>query len=110
MFTPSDLNLRADFTTVKTVQNPNNGNTVKKPVTLFTKWAGWKTRGLTQQYLAMGTEVADTIVIGVRHDPRINKTLGVTLKGTNYNVVNVSPDDSNHYIAFDLVTIKEVTK
>jgi len=110
LFKPSDLDKQVDFTTIKTVTSPVNGSQVKKPVTLFTKWGAIRRRNLTQQYAVIGTTVEDSIVIGVAHDSRINKTLGVTLAGVNYQILDVSPDETNHYIAFDLLTIKKVTK
>jgi len=110
LFKPSDLDKQVDFTTIKTVTSPVNGSQVKKPVTLFTKWGAIRRRNLTQQYAVIGTTVEDSIVIGVAHDSRINKTLGVTLAGVNYQILDVSPDETNHYIAFDLLTVKKVTK
>ena len=35
LFSPSDLNLKVDFTTIQTVTSKVNGSQVKKPVTLF---------------------------------------------------------------------------
>jgi len=110
LFNPSDMNLKVDFTTIKTVTSPVNGSQVKKPVVLFTKHGAFKTRSLNQQYQVEGTSLSDTLVIGVRHDPKIFKTLGVTVKGINYTIEDISPDETNHYIAFDLLTVKKVTK
>lgn len=110
LFKPSDLNLRVNFTTTQSVPSPVNGSITKKQVTLFTKYGAFKTRTLTQNYNVVGTDLSDTLVIGVKHDERINKTLGITIKGVNYQILDISPDDSNNYIAFDLVTVKKVTK
>lgn len=110
LFNPSDLNLKVAFTTIKSVSNPVNGSLTKQPVTLFTKWGGFRRRTMTQQYSVIGTSLEDTLVIGVRHDPAIVKTLGVTVKNINYNIVDISPDDGNRTITYDLITLKKVTK
>lgn len=110
LFKPSDLNKQVDFTTTKTVISPVNGSPTKKPVTIFTKWGAIRRRNLTQQYAVIGTTVEDSIVIGVAHDSRITKALGVTLAGVNYQILDISPDESNSYLTYDLITIKQVAK
>jgi len=110
LFKPSDLNVKVSFTTVKTVTNQNNGNSVKKPVTLFTKWGAYKRRTINQQYTILGTTTEDSIVIGVRHDNSINKTLGITIDNVNYQILDISSDESNNYLTYDLITIKKVSK
>lgn len=110
LFSPSDLNLKAEFTTFQTVISPVNGSQIKKPITLFTKWAGYRRRTLNQTYQINGTTLEDSILIGVKHDERINKTLGVTIKGVNYSIQSISPDETNSYFTFDLITLKKVVK
>lgn len=110
LFKPSDLDKQVDFTTIQTVISPVNGSSSKKPVTLFTKWGAIRRRNLTQQYAVIGTTIEDSIVIGVAHDSRINKSMGVTLAGVNYQILDVSPDESNNYLTYDLITIKKVAK
>lgn len=108
IFKPSDLNKRVAFTTIETGYNENNGNPEEVVKTLFTKWGAPKRRTLNQQYNIQGTDLQDTIVIGVRHDERILKSLGVNYKGVNYDIKDISPDDSNNVIRYDLLTIKKV--
>lgn len=110
LFKPSDLNKTVAFTTIKSVQNPNNGSMSKKPVTLFTKKGAQRRRTLNQQYSALGTTIEDSIVIGVRHDSRITKALSVLWKGEKYEILDISPDESNTYITYDLITVKKVSK
>ncbi|WP_099045124.1 phage head closure protein [Leuconostoc citreum] len=110
LFKPSDLNLKVNFTTVKTGISPINGSPTKQPVILFTKWGAFRRRTITQNYSVVGTSLADTLVIGVKHDERINKTLGITVKGVNYQILDISPDDSNNYLTYDLITVKKVVK
>lgn len=102
--------LTVDFTLPQTVTNPVNGGRTTEPVTQFSKKAGYRRRTLNQSYSIQGTSLEDSILIGVRHDSRINKTLGVTLKGTNYKIESVSPDETNTYIKFDLITLTKVVK
>lgn len=108
LFSPSDMPLTVAFTETKTVTSPVNGSQVKKPVTVFTKKAGYRRRTINQTYSIQGTSLQDSILIGVRHDPRINKLLGVTLKGVNYKIETISPDETNTYIKFDLITLSKV--
>lgn len=110
LFKPSDLDKQVDFTTSKTVISPVNGSPTKKPVVLFTKWGAIRRRNMTQQYAVIGTTIEDSIVIGVAHDSRITKALGVTLGGINYQILDVSPDETNNYLTYDLITIKQVAK
>ncbi|MFL2020489.1 phage head closure protein, partial [Weissella hellenica] len=53
--TPFELNRRADFGTVQTVQNPDNGSMKKTFVKAFSLWYASKTRTLNQQYQIQGT-------------------------------------------------------
>ena len=108
LFSPADMPLTVSFTTIQTVTSPVNGSQVKKPVVLFTKKAGYRRRTINQTYSIQGTTLQDSVLIGVRHDSRINKTLGVTLKGVNYKIETISPDETSAYIKFDLVTLTKV--
>lgn len=108
LFSPSDMPLTVDFTMTKTVTSPINGSQVKKPVTVFSKKAGYRRRTINQTYSIQGTSLQDSILIGVRHDSRINKLLGVTLKGVNYKIETISPDETSAYIKFDLITLTKV--
>ncbi|WP_404975669.1 phage head closure protein [Weissella paramesenteroides] len=110
LFKPSDLVHKVVFEKSKTDYNPVNGNPIIDYETLFTKWGAPKRRTITQQYQIAGTSLEDTIVIGVRHDERIIKGIGVFYDGVHYDIEDVSADDSNNYITYDLITVKEVKK
>lgn len=110
LFKPSDLNQRIDFCTVQTVQNPKNGSQHKEQVVLFTKKGAQKTRTLNQQYTVQNTTLADTVVLAVRHDKRINKTLSVKWNDDKYDILDISSDGTNNTITYDFVTVKKVTK
>ena len=110
LFKPSDMNIKVNFTSIQTVKSSVNGSVTKKNTTVFTRYGAIKTRTLNQQYLTVGTAVEDTIVVGIKHDSRVNKTLGITINSVNYSIINISTDESNNYTKFDLITIKKVTK
>lgn len=106
-YKPSDFNRKAQFGTVKTGYNPKNGN----PITQFVSQIGLKyaprTRTMTQQYTIAGTTLEDTILIVIRHNKAVNKKLIVMLPDkTYYDIVGISPDDSNNVITYDIVTLK----
>lgn len=111
---PYELNKRFTFGTTKTVTSPVNGSSVKKFVELFTLWGCYVTRTMTQQYTLLGTSIQDTVLIKVRHNKGIIKALQVSTtveKSTvTYEVVDVSPDESNNFVTYDLVTLKKTSK
>ncbi|MBU7556880.1 phage head closure protein [Weissella paramesenteroides] len=104
--TPFELNRRADFGTVKTVQNPDNGSMKKTFVKAFSLWYASKTRTLNQQYQIQGTALENTKVIIVRHNPKVEAIKAVQIGDVMYDLVSYSPDESNNYNTYDFVTLK----
>ncbi|MBJ7680502.1 phage head closure protein [Weissella confusa] len=105
-FKPSDFNRKADFGTVKTVQNPDNGSIKKTFVKQFSLWYAPKTRTLNQQYQIQGTALDNTKVIVVRHNTAVEGIKVAQIDSVMYDVVQYSPDESNAIIAYDFVTLK----
>lgn len=105
-FKPSDFNHKADFGTVKTVQNPDNGSMKKTFVKAFSLWYAPKTRTLNQQYQIQGTALENTKVIVVRHNPAVEAIKAVQIGDVMYDLVGYSPDESNNYNTYDFVTLK----
>ncbi|MBD9363843.1 phage head closure protein [Leuconostoc mesenteroides] len=106
-YKPSDFNKKVQFGTVKSVVNPNTGQKVKQFVSQIGLKYAPRTRSMTQQYSITGTSLEDTILIVVRHNKAINKKLIVMLPDkTYYDIVGISPDDSNNVITYDIVTLK----
>lgn len=105
-FKPSDFNHKANFGTVKTVQNPDNGSMKKTFVKAFSLWYAPKTRTLNQQYQLQGTSLENTKVIVVRHNPEVEAIKAVQIGDTMYDLVGYSPDESNTYNTYDFVTLK----
>lgn len=106
MITPFELNGRADFGTVKTVQSPDNGAMKKTFLKSFSLWYASKTRTLNQQYQIQGTALENTKVIIVRHNSAIEAIKVVQIDKILYDLVNYSPDESNNYNTYDFVTLK----
>ncbi|MDY2520335.1 phage head closure protein [Weissella cibaria] len=103
---PADFNRKADFGTVESVQNPNNGSIKKSFVKQFSLWYAPKTRTLNQQYQIQGTELDNTKVIMVRHNTAVEGIKVAQIDGMMYDIVQYSPDESNSIIAYDFVTLK----
>lgn len=104
--TPFELNRRADFGTVQTVQNPDNGSMKKTFVKAFSLWYASKTRTLNQQYQIQGTALENTKVIIVRHNPKVEAIKAVQIGDVMYDLLSYSPDESNNYNTYDFVTLK----
>lgn len=103
---PADFNHKADFGTVESVQNLNNGSIKKSFVKQFSLWYAPNTRTLNQQYQIQGTELDNTKVIVVRHNTAVEGINVVQIDGVMYDVVQYSPDESNAIITYDFVTLK----
>lgn len=105
-FKPADFNRKADFGTVESKQNPNNGSIKKTFVNQFSLWYAPKTRTLNQQYQIQGTALDNTKVIVIRHNPAVEGVKVAQIDGVMYDIVQYSPDESNAIIAYDFVTLK----
>lgn len=105
-YKPSDFNKTVQFGTVKTEINKVNMNKIVKFVPQIALKYAPKTRTLTQQYTILGTKLEDTILIVIRHNKAINgKLIAKLADGQYYDIVSVSPDDSNNIITYDIVTL-----
>ncbi|GAY74348.1 phage head closure protein [Lentilactobacillus kosonis] len=102
---PHQLNNRAEFGTIDEQVNPNTGANRKAFVPQFTLWCAIRTRTLNQMFAAKSAGLEDTRTIAVRHNQHIVEELRVRLNGEVYRIVNISPDDSNNFIAFDFITL-----
>ncbi|WP_273707179.1 phage head closure protein [Leuconostoc mesenteroides] len=106
-YKPSDFNKKAQFGTIKSGYNPKNGNSIKQFVPQIGLKYAPRTRTMSQQYTIAGTKFEDTILIVVRHNKAINKKLIVMLPDkAYYDIVGISPDDSNNIITYDIITLK----
>lgn len=102
----AEFNHRADFGTVESKQNPNNGSIKKTFVKQFSLWYAPKTRTLNQQYQIQGTPLDNTKIIVVRHNTAVEGIKVAQIDGVMYDIVQYSPDESNSILAYDFVTLK----
>ncbi|MGR8826326.1 phage head closure protein [Leuconostoc citreum] len=106
-YRPSDFNKTVQFGTVKTETNRVNMNKIVRFVPQLSLKYAPKTRTMTQQYTILGTKLEDTILIVIRHNKGLkDKLIGLMPDGQYYDIIGVSPDDSNNIITYDIVTLK----
>lgn len=70
-------------------------------------------RSQNQQYALLGTKLEDTIVVAVRSQYRVDKSMLAQLDGdqsTTYRIVTISRDDSHFLNHYDLLTLQDVAK
>lgn len=70
-------------------------------------------RSQNQQYELLGTKLEDTIVVAVRSQYRVDKSMLAQLDGdqsTTYRIVTISRDESHSLNRYDLLTLKDVAK
>lgn len=108
---PLEFNERAEFGVEGTTgYNPKNGNPQKGFVASFSRWFGYRTQSLNQQYTFMGNSITDTKLIAIRHDDAVNKSLNVRIGQDVYDIILISSDDRSARETFDLLTLQKVVK
>ncbi|MCK8617811.1 phage head closure protein [Fructobacillus sp. M158] len=106
-FRPSDFNKIVRLGTIKSVPNENNGNLKKTFVETITLHYAPKNRTMTQQYTLLGTKLEDTLMIVIRHNTNVqDKMLAQLPDKKYYDIVGISPDESNNVIRYDILTLK----
>lgn len=110
-YQPYELNRIAEFGTIKSVRNEYTGVNIPQFVSEFKLHYATIKRTLDQQYQLVGTSIADTILIVIRHNSKVNDALHVTLRdGIEYRIESISADDSNNYLTYDILTLAKVQK
>lgn len=102
------FNRTADFGTSESYVN-GAGVSVSKFAKQFSLHYAIKKKTIDQQYQAINTRFEDTIILIVRHDNRLSTSLMCQISGSDYDIVDISQDDSM-YISYDLVTVKQIKK
>lgn len=64
---------------------------------------------INQKYALIGSKYEDSRIIAVQHNPKLRDTMVCMIDGQEYDVLNISVNDTD-YLSYDLVTIKKVTK
>lgn len=100
----SQFTKRVEFGTVESVYNRDSGTNLPSFITRMTLWAKQQRRSLSNQYKLMGTEMQDSIVVIIRHNADVTRSLSARLNGTVYDIVDISPDDSE-YFTYDYLTL-----
>lgn len=103
----SDFNKTVKFGTVKSITSEINGSIIQKFIPQMSLKYASKMRTLTQQYTILGTRLEDTRMIVIRHNKTLqDKLIAMLPDGQYYDIVGISPDDSNNIITYDIVTLK----
>ncbi len=105
---PHQLNNRLEFGKIIEVTNPNTGFPVKAFKAEFSLWGAFRTRTLNQLFAANQAGLQDTRTIAVRHNTKLNDELRVRINSDIYRIVNISPDDTNGFLAFDFITVEKI--
>lgn len=109
VYSPYRMDKKASFGSTKSVTKPSGVSVPEFSEDFKLHYSSVK-RTLTQTYQLEGTELQDTKVIAIQHNPKVNDTLRVELAGVQYKIVDDSIDDSSNYLTYDLLTIKKVSK
>lgn len=109
-YTPQEMSKKADFGGTQSIKNRFSGAYIPTFVKEFTLHYKTIKRTLTQTYMLQGTELQDTKVIAVRHNSKLVNTLKVQIGEDIYSIKDISIDDSNDYIVYDLITISKDKK
>lgn len=107
---PSDFNRRITFGKTKDKLDKSGNFYVPKLIPELSLWCAPRIRTLNQQYQIMKTELEDTIIVAIRHNPKINETYNAEYRDELYNIVSISTDDTNQTFAYDFITLKKVKK
>lgn len=106
-FRPYQFNKKCELGTIENEYLPN-GNKIKQFVPNFTlHFMDWK-RSIAQDNSIYGTEFADTKMIVIRHNPKVNTKIQCRIKDVVYDIEMDNVDDSNIYITYDILTLKQV--
>ncbi|MFX3616124.1 MAG: phage head closure protein [Sporolactobacillus sp.] len=108
---PSRLNRRIQFGTAEPVEQPN-GATKDEFVGQQEVYCGRWTRTFNQSFQVIGTERQDDITVIIRHNPSVTDSLLAQFidDTTIYKVIANNPDESTEIIAYDLVTLRKVSR
>ncbi|CAK1250292.1 phage head closure protein [Fructobacillus fructosus] len=106
-YKPSDFNKVVRLGTIESVPNEINGNLQDTFVESMALHYASRTRTMTQQYTLLGTKLEDTIMIVIRHNASVqDKMLAQLPDNKYYDIVGISPDESNNIIRYDILTLK----
>ena len=104
------MRIKASFGRMGATQkkNPNTGRPIQGFVASFTVWAGRYSLSLSESLAYQGINEHVSMVIFIRHNPKVNQTQKVQINGELYDISHIQSDDGLVPIGFDLVTLKKV--
>ncbi|WKF86021.1 phage head closure protein [Lacticaseibacillus pantheris] len=108
-FKPTDFGHVVAFGKTVSDRNQYTGASIAKFVQEYKLHFATQKRTITQQYMVVGTRLENTITIITRHDVRNDSVARAQINGIDYEVLSVSPDDSNEYIRYDYLTLSKIT-
>lgn len=101
------FNQRIEFQTVSSVADDLTGDTIEKPVRLFECWCAPQRRTMSQQFQLTGLGLDDTLTVAIRHNDKVQEATLAKYKNEIYEVVSISPDDTNNYMSYDYIVIRK---
>jgi SPP1 family predicted phage head-tail adaptor len=107
---PSDFNHKITFRKTKDKLDKSGNFYVPTLISELSLWCAPRTRTLNQQYQIMKTELEDTIIVVIRHNPKVNESYEAKYRDEFYDIVSISTDDTNQTFAYDFITLKKIKK
>lgn len=109
----SRLNHLIDFGVTEQVDTGTINGTTTQFVPKQHLHCAFYQRSQSQQYSLLGTKLEDTIVVAVRSQYQVDKSMLAQIDENDevtYRIVAISRDDSHSLQRYDLITLKDVTK
>lgn len=106
-YSPSDFNKIFWFGVFESKVNPNTGVSVPAFVEKEKMHYKAQRKTITQRYALIGTDLENTSIIVIRHFKLSDTYQYLRIGDKTYKIIDYSIDDSNHYMTYDFLTIKE---
>lgn len=106
-YSPSDFNKIFWFGVFESKVNPNTGISVPAFVEKERMHYKPQRKTVTQRYALIGTDLENTSIIVIQHSKLSDTYQYLKIGGKTYKIIDYSIDDSNHYMTYDFLTIKE---
>ncbi len=109
----SRLNHLIDFGVPEQVETDTIDGSTSKFVSKQQLHCAFYQRSQSQQYSLLGTKLEDTIVVAIRSQYQVDKTMQAQIDGNDdvtYRIITISRDDSHSLQRYDLITLKDITK
>ncbi|AOO75965.1 hypothetical protein LCW_07820 [Latilactobacillus curvatus] len=106
-YSPSDFNKVFWFGAFESKVNPNTGVSVPTFVEKEKMHYKAQRKTITQRYALVGTALENTSIIVIRHSKLSDQYQYLKIVDKTYKIIDCSIDDSNNYMTYDFLTIKE---